>query len=118
MLNELYMLDRSLQRFNASVEESHPWVKRLGRADLLIAGVDASGLVTTIEYAGKESAVTLFKIQESNHTNFPAVNWPSPVWQMDQGSVVVQDWLATPADDVRRRAGLLRAACETSAMSP
>ncbi|MBK5291613.1 MAG: hypothetical protein JJE04_08065 [Acidobacteriia bacterium] len=118
MLNELYTLECSLKRFNVVVEESHPWVKRLGRANLLIAGVDSSGLVTTIEHVDKQDAVKLFKIQESNHSNFPAVNWPSPIWHLDPQSPAVQDWLACSVGDVRRRIELLRNACDTSETSP
>ena len=48
MLNELYTLDRSLKRFNVGVPETHPWVKRVGRSSLLIAGVDSTGSVSEV----------------------------------------------------------------------
>ena len=66
MLNELWTLDRSLERFQVDVEEPHQSVKRLGRVDLLIASLDPAGLVAKIEYLDKSEAVALFKIQESN----------------------------------------------------
>jgi hypothetical protein len=118
MLNELYTLARSLKRFNVMVEAAHPWVKRLGRADLLVAGVDAAGFVAAVEYGGKQTAVTLFKIQESNHSNFPAVNWPSPVWKLDRETAAVQEWLGCPAEEVRPRVELLRKACGAAEISP
>jgi hypothetical protein len=118
MLNELYTLARSLKRFNVMVEAAHPWVKRLGRADLLVAGVDAAGFVATVEYADKQTAVSLFKIQESNHSNFPAVNWPSPVWKLDREAAAVQEWLACPAEQLRLRGELLRKACGAADISP
>ncbi len=114
MLNELYTLDRSLVRFNVAVEESHPWVKRLGRGDLLIASVNAAGLIMGIERRDKDTAVELFKIQESNHANFPQVNWPAPIWHLDRESPEVQEWLSSPPQDVMRRVGLLRKACENA----
>ncbi|MCL5744232.1 MAG: hypothetical protein M1541_09960 [Acidobacteria bacterium] len=92
-------------------------MKRLGRADLLIAGVDSSGLVAGIEHANKQDAVTLFKIQESNHSNFPQVNWASPVWHVDREAADVEEWLACPVQDVRRRIGLLRLACASASAS-
>ncbi len=118
MLNELYTLERSFKRLNLPVEESHPWVKRLGRADVLIAGINPAGLVAGIEHANKQDAVTLFKIQESNHSNFPQVNWASPIWHLEREAADVREWLACPAQDVRRRIGLLRVACSTAAASP
>jgi hypothetical protein len=114
MLNELYTLERSLKHFNVAVDETHPWVKRLGRAPLLLASVDVSGLVTVVEHMDKQAAVTLFKIQESNHSNFPQVNWSSPIWHLDRNAGAVQEWLACSAEDVKQRVGLLRKACATA----
>ncbi len=117
MLNELYTLDRSLSLLQVPVEESHPWVKRLGRADLLIAGLDDDGLVTTIEHLDMQEAVLLFKIQRSNQADFPQVKWAAPIWQLDLESPTVQDWRACPAKDVGRRARLLRTACAGAAVA-
>jgi hypothetical protein len=117
MLNELYTLHRSLTLFRVPVEQSHPWVKRLGRKGLLIAGLDVSGLVTAIEYLDKQEAVSLFKIQENNHSNFPQANWTAPLWQLNRESPEFQEWQACPAKDVRRRAELLRTACAGAAVA-
>src|ERR1017187_9773296 len=111
MLNELYTLDRSLNRFRVSVQESHPWFKRLGRSPLLIAGVDASGAVAGIGQMDTQDAVSLFKIQPSNQANFPQVTWNGPIWNLDRKSGAVQEWLTCPAKEIRRRAELLRQAC-------
>lgn len=110
MLNELYMLDRSLKRFRVSVTESHKWVKRLGRSPLLIAGVDASGAVAEIGQINVQDAVSLFKIQPSNQANFPQVTWNGPIWNLDRKSGAALEWLACPIKEVRRRAELLRRA--------
>jgi hypothetical protein len=111
MLNELYTLDRSLNRFRVNVQESHRWVKRLGRSPLLIASVDSSGAVAEIGQMGTQEAVSLFKIQPSNQANFPQVTWNGPIWNLDRESSAVQEWLACPDKEVRRRAELLRRAC-------
>ena len=118
MVNELYTLVSSFKQSKVTVDQPHPWVKPLGRSDVLIAGVDTSSLISTIEYIDQHVAVTLFKIQKNNHANFPAVNWPSPIWNLDLGSSVVRDWLASPVADVRCRVGLLRTACESAPVSP
>jgi hypothetical protein len=111
MLNELYTAQVSLEKFGVSADKSHPWVKRLGRAELLIASVDSSGLVTKIEQMNKLQAVALFKIQASNHTNFPQVNWNSPIWSLNQDSNAVREWRASAVIDVRLRVDLLRNIC-------
>ena len=111
MLNELYTLDRSLNRFRVSVQESHRWVKRLGRSPLLIAGIDASGAVAEIGQMDTQEAVSLFKIQPSNQSNFPQVTWNGPIWNLDRESSAVQEWTACPDQDVRRRVELLRRVC-------
>ncbi len=118
MLNELYTLERSLTRFSVPVEQAHPWVKRLGRSNILIAGIDPSGAVASIEQLDKENAVKLFKIQESNHSNFPAVNWPAPIWTLDLQSLAVQTWLSCPEEDVGRRVELLRSVCAAAPEAP
>ncbi len=110
MLNELYTLDRSLNRFRVSVQESHPWVKRLSRSPLLIAGVDSSGAVAEIGQMDTQEAVSLFKIQPSNQANFPQVTWNGPIWNFDRKSGATLEWLACPVKEVRRRAELLRRA--------
>jgi hypothetical protein len=117
MLNELYTLDRSLRCFKVDVGEAHPWVKRLGRGDLLIAGVDGAGLVGRVEHEEKQTAVTFFKIQESNHSNFPQLNWNAPLWHLDPASPAFRTWQACPADDVRKRAFLLQKACVAAEIS-
>jgi len=117
MLNELYTLDRSLKRFNVAVGETHPWVKRLGRANVLIAGVNASGVVTGVELMQKQDAVTLFQIQKSFHSNFPKLNWDSPMWNLRPDGQEVRDWQACDKD-VKQRARLLRSACAGAELKP
>src|ERR1035441_5216093 len=111
MLNELYTLDRALNRFRVNVQESHPWVKRLGRSPLLIAGVDSSGAVAEIGQMDTQDAVSLFKIQPSNQANFPQATWNGPIWNLDRTSGAALEWLGCPVKEVRRRAELLRGVC-------
>jgi hypothetical protein len=117
MLLELYQTSRSLAHFQVDIGESHPWVKRLGRSEVLIAGLDASGMVTRIEYLGTEDAVKLFKIQQSNHANFPQVNWSVPVWTLESTSAAVQAWRERPATEAIPRVALLRAACAEAGLA-
>lgn len=118
MLNELYMLERSFQQFHVGLDETHPWVKPLGRSDALIVGVDEVGVPSSVEFVDKQESVSRYKIQESNHSNFPAVNWPAPIWVLDTETPAFQEWLSCPAEDVRRRVELLRMSCDRSLISP
>jgi hypothetical protein len=114
MLNELYTAERALRRFHVRIEESHPWVKHLGKSEILVASLDGTGAVVEFERMPAAEAAGLFKIQKSNHANFPQVNWSCPVWKLDEASPVVQEWRACPAEDTARRAGLLAKVCEGS----
>jgi hypothetical protein len=108
MLNEISTLCSSLRQFNVQVQELHPWIKRLARSAGLIVGIDSAGHVGSVEYFDKQRAMQLPKIQESNHSNFPALNWVSPIWQLqlsEQQSAALAD---CPREDVRRRLVLLR----------
>jgi hypothetical protein len=117
MLNELYTLDRSLEHFNVNVEESHPWVKRLGRGDVLVAGIDADGLIAQVEHMATEEAVTLFKIQQSFHANFPQMNWSAPLWELDAESQQFRAWQACPVQDAKHRVSLLREVCSHAGLA-
>jgi hypothetical protein len=99
------------------MNESHPWVKHLARVDLLIAGIGTDGLIAEVEYLAKEDAAKLFKIQESNHSNFPQVNWNAPVWKINEASAAFRNWQMCPIDDVKRRVSLLLEACAESEIS-
>lgn len=115
MLNELATLRDSLERHNIEYGGAHPWVKRMGRAPTLVAGLGTSGQVHSLELLSAEEAATLFKIQRSNHSNFPGVNVDSSVWEMDESAVRV--WQATPVTDIRGRVAALRIACAAGRLS-
>jgi hypothetical protein len=117
MLNEISTLRASLRAFNVQVRELHPWVKRLARRAGLILGIDSTGNVGSVEYFDKQRATELPKIQESNHSSFPALNWGSPIWEvrLSEGEAAgLRDCLR---DDVRRYAALLRNACAKAELS-
>jgi hypothetical protein len=130
MLNELEVLRRSLARYGVPESETHPWVKRLARARTVWIGLDAAGKPSVVELIEAERAVELFKIQESFHSNFPAMNVTAPVWRLDAAATATQRWLESRKErkksaadtglggtaEVRIRARLLRQACEGVAL--
>ncbi|MGO9096978.1 MAG: hypothetical protein ACLQGV_17365 [Bryobacteraceae bacterium] len=132
MLNELEVLRRSLARYGVPEEETHPWVKRLARSPTVWIGLDAAGKPSVVELIGAERAVELFKIQESFHSNFPAMNVTAPVCRLAATATATQRWLesckerkkksaadagAGETAGVRIRARLLREACEGVSLS-
>jgi hypothetical protein len=108
MLNELSTLHDSLKHFNVHVQEMHPSVKRLARSAGLIVGMNPDGGVGSVEFFSKQQAVQLPKIQESNHSNFPAFNWESPVWKLQLSPQQHADMEGCSRKDVRRRLALLK----------
>ncbi len=112
MLNELAILSRSLDRYNVPDGSVHPWVKRLGRSETLVLGLDESARVRSVELREPDEALKLYKIQQSNHGNFPGINVDAPIFVLDGVAVATLHWLETPEEEIYRRAGALRTACE------
>jgi hypothetical protein len=95
-------------------------------------GLDAAGKPSVVELIEAERAVELFKIQESNQSNFPTMKVTAPVCRLDAAAAATQRWLESrnerkkksSADKgpggtagVRNRARLLRQACEGALLS-
>src|SRR4051812_10055265 len=113
MLLELYQTSRSLDRFQVDIGESHEWVKPLRQADVLVAGLDITGMVRRVDYVGKGDAVKIFSIQPSNHASFPQVNCGPPLWRIDLQSTAFRALRHCPVEHVAERIQLLREACQT-----
>lgn len=117
MLNELATLRSSLKQFNVHVQELHPWVTRLGYSDALILGLDSSGRVGAVEFLDKRRAVQLPKIKQSNHSNFPSLNWDAPIWRGANRLEQIREFRECPRDDVRARLALLKKICTKAELS-
>ena len=118
MLNELAILRRSLDRYNVPDSGTHPWVKRLGRSETLILGLDGSAQVQSVELRDPDEAMSLFKVQENYHSNFPGINLDAPICRLDPKAASTLTWLETPEADIYRRAQALRKACEGAPLNP
>ncbi len=115
MLNELATLRASLERHNIEYRGRSPWVKRMAKSPTLVAGLDTSGQVRSLELLSADEAATLFKIQPNNQSNFPGVNVDSPVWGMVESAV--KAWRETPVTDIRGRVAALSAASASGQLS-
>ena len=115
MLNELAILAKSLQQFNVPVEPVHPWVKTIPKKATLILGLNAQGFVTSLELMDKLQAARLCKIQQNNHSNFPALNWDKPVWLLKRETLDALERI--PKRDLQRRVAFLKTACGSSPLA-
>jgi hypothetical protein len=115
MLNELATLRSSLVRHNVEIGGVHPWVKRKGKSLALVAGLDASGFVRTVEFLAPEEAALLPNIQPDNHHSLPGINLTPPIWLVDG---TCRERLAGLAEaDIGERLRILREACSTGRLS-
>jgi len=71
MLNEGYTLYKSLERCGISLMPHHPDLKKPGRKEGLIVGLDTRGQVANIEYRGSDKMAELWTTSEGNHNSFP-----------------------------------------------
>lgn len=83
MLNEGYVLYKSLQRCGIQLKSRHPDIKKPGKADGLIVGLDKNGEVGSVEYCPGEKAAQLWTIRKGNHRSFPIIKLQHPLWEVD-----------------------------------
>src|SRR4030042_7121128 len=73
MLNELYILSKSLERCGLQVKKIHPWISSIKKGDGLRVVLNINGLIKKIEYLSSELVANLWKISSDNHNNFPVI---------------------------------------------
>ena len=73
MLNELYQLSRNLQKCGIVFETPHQDVKKPGKGDGFIVGVNSKGQPENIEYIDSENMTKLWAIRKGKHNSFPYI---------------------------------------------
>ncbi|OPX40957.1 MAG: hypothetical protein B1H13_04680 [Desulfobacteraceae bacterium 4484_190.3] len=79
MINELYILERSLERNNISIPQRHPWLEGVKKGEALLVNVTPDGSVEGIEYCSPDHVSSFWNIRESNKQTFPKINL-DPLW--------------------------------------
>ncbi len=82
MLNEGYVLYKSLERCGVRLTNRHPAVKEPGKREGLIVGLDKKGEVTRLEYRKAEEIAGLWTTREGMHNSFPVLKLQRPLWKM------------------------------------
>lgn len=84
MLNEGYVLFKSLERCGIVLTKRHPDLKKPGKKDGLIVGLNREGRVDRIEYRNKDDVSRLWTIREGNYNSFPVLILREPIWKVDK----------------------------------
>src|SRR5947209_6305243 len=116
MLNELYTLAKSLERFNPPAY--HPALKRNAKKQGFVIGIEKDGLVAFVEFRDKEKMGSAWRIEYANGYSFPGFNLPSPIWKPSaESDVSVQKLLALPDNNVEERLTILEDVCEKASLA-
>lgn len=117
MLNELYTLAKSLERFNPPAY--HPALKHNAKKQGFVIGIAKDGSVEFVEFRAKEKMAEAWRIESSsNGISFPGFNLPSPIWMPSpESNESVQRLLALPDNSVEERLAILEAVCEKASLA-
>lgn len=96
MLNEGYLLYKSLERVGIKLTKRHPDIKKPGKKEGLIVGLDEKSRVEIIEFRNSDDISKLWTIREGNHNSFPVLKLQRPIWRVDK------------EDDLRKNLGSLK----------
>lgn len=84
MLNEGYLLHKSLERCGIKIIKRHPDIKEPGKKDGLIVGLDEKSRVEMIEFRNSEDISKLWTIRDGNHNSFPVLKLQKPIWNVNK----------------------------------
>jgi hypothetical protein len=108
MLNEGYTLYKSLERCGISLMPHHPDLKKPGRKEGLIVGLDTRGQVANIEYRGSDKMAELWTTSEGNHNSFPVLKLQHPLWRVDPNDAVRERIKELKKDEIKKRQFLMQ----------
>lgn len=73
MLNEGYALYKSLERCGIVPPQRHPDIKKMGKKNGLIAGINDEGKVASVEFRNSIEMSKLWTIRDGNKNSFPGM---------------------------------------------
>ena len=73
MLNEGYALYKSLERCGIVLSQRHPDIKKLGKKNGLIVGINEEGKVASVEFRNSSEMAKLWTIRDGNKNSFPGM---------------------------------------------
>ncbi len=88
MLNEGYVLFKSLERCGIRAPNRHRDVSEPGRKEGLVVGLNEKGTVQTLEYRKAEEMVKLWTIRDGKQNSFPILKLQRPLWKVDQNDII------------------------------
>lgn len=117
MLNELYTLAKSLERFNPPAY--HPALKRNAKKQGFVIGIEKDGSVAFVEFRDKEKMGSAWRIESSsNGVSFPGFNLPSPIWKPSpETNESVERLLALSDNNVEEKLAILEDVYEKASLA-
>jgi hypothetical protein len=109
LLAELHQLSQSLDRFGLAPPEVHLWVKPLSKGPFLIANLNQSAAVITVEVRDESDAAGILKIQKDNFNAFPIFKLAFPILEIDPKADLRRHLKGNAVNDATR-ANLIREA--------
>ena len=119
MLNELYVLAKSLEKCGLNPPTYHPSLKRNAKKDGFVLGIEDDGSVGFVEFCEAQKMGEVWRIESgSNGISFPGFNLASPIWKpMDNVAEIVQKLLKLPKNHIQERLELLGTICQHSVLA-
>lgn len=84
MLNEIFILNKSLDNCGITKPATHPWIKPLPKSEGFIVGIDKEGFPASLEYFDKVQTNDFWKIEKDFHNTFPAFKIKEPIFENDK----------------------------------
>jgi len=73
MINEMYQLSKSLKKCGIQLCDLHQNIKKLGKAEGFIIGIDSNSNPSTVEHVNAEKMSSLWTLRKGNHNSFPCI---------------------------------------------
>ncbi|MGK9478013.1 hypothetical protein [Melioribacter sp. OK-6-Me] len=108
MLNEGYALFKSLEQCGIVLTKRHPDIKKPGKREGLIIGLNKEGRVERIEYRNKEEVSRLWTTREGNHNSFPVLKLQRPIWKVNKEDMLRKNLDNLKKDEIKKREIIIR----------
>lgn len=103
MLNEGYVLYKSLERCGINLTKRHPDIKEPGRKDGLIVGLNKEGKVDRIEFRNRDDIARLWTTSQGNHNRFPMLKLQKPIWKVGKDDQIRKKLNNLNKDEYQKR---------------
>lgn len=104
MLNELRLLERGLAEIGMAVEDRHPDLSTLLKADVIRVRLDGAGAIRAVEVLPEPAGGEVWTLRDGNHNGFPGLKTPAGLLDPDAPTRAEHDahWTAARSPAAKR----------------